>query len=226
MLKWFFNKPPPDPATEEALRRIKQAGLRYAGTLDLSDLKPSTLPEAVQSLERLEKLFLHGNPGLGMLDEVLGPTDAVLYGSQKRSPKPPREILDYYFATREAEGRAMREVKLLVIVRGTDRDSGCLQSLSFRKLPIVRKFSAACFQIPRQLADADRGPQTDLSKLSFVSGCSSPRVSATQFPSATDSQCFIRWGLPPRCWCALSGARGCFWRNFTRKCYRVPFLIG
>jgi hypothetical protein len=183
MLKWFFNKPPPDPATEEALRRIKQAGLRYAGTLDLSDLKPSTLPEAVQSLERLEKLFLHGNPGLGMLDEVLGPTDAVLYGSQKRSPKPPREILDYYFATREAEGRAMREVKLLVIVRGTDRDSGCLQSLSFRKLP-------------------------------------------TQFPSATDSQCFIRWGLPPRCWCALSGARGCFWRNFTRKCYRVPFLIG
>jgi hypothetical protein len=221
-----FQQAPARPCDRRSSAPHQAGRVKICGDVGFVRPQPSTLPEAVQSLERLEKLFLHGNPGLGMLDEVLGPTDAVLYGSQKRSPKPPREILDYYFATREAEGRAMREVKLLVIVRGTDRDSGCLQSLSFRKLPIVRKFSAACFQIPRQLADADRGPQTDLSKLSFVSGCSSPRVSATQFPSATDSQCFIRWGLPPRCWCALSGARGCFWRNFTRKCYRVPFLIG
>jgi len=43
---------------------------------------------------------------------------------------------------------------------------------------------------------------------SFASGCSPPRLSATQFPSATDSQCSVRWGLPPHCWCALSGARG------------------
>src|SRR6476661_989333 len=41
---------------------------------------------------------------------------------------------------------------------------------------------------------------------SFASGCSPPRLSATQFPSATDSQCSVRWGLPPHCWCALSGA--------------------
>ena len=42
----------------------------------------------------------------------------------------------------------------------------------------------------------------------FASGCSPPRLSATQLPSATDSQCSVRRGLPPRCWCALSGARG------------------
>src|SRR5258705_711512 len=43
---------------------------------------------------------------------------------------------------------------------------------------------------------------------SFASGCSPPHLSATQFPSATDSQCSVRWGLPPHCWCALSGALG------------------
>ena len=41
----------------------------------------------------------------------------------------------------------------------------------------------------------------------FVSGCLPPRPSTTQFPSTTDNQCFVRWGLPPHCWCALSGAR-------------------
>src|SRR5271166_5634996 len=41
----------------------------------------------------------------------------------------------------------------------------------------------------------------------FISGCLPPRLSTTQFPSTTDSQCSVRWGLPPHCWCALSGAR-------------------
>src|SRR5277367_3813667 len=52
---------------------------------------------------------------------------------------------------------------------------------------------------------------------SFASGCSPPRLSATQFPSATDSQCSVRWGLPPHCWCALSGApsRPSFGREFS-----------
>jgi internalin A len=86
--------------------------------LDLSRNQLSALPETVQGLERLERLFLHGNPGLGLPDEVLGPTLEEIYGSQKRSPKPPREILDYYFATRGAKGRALREVKLIVVGRG------------------------------------------------------------------------------------------------------------
>ena|SRR5271165_324553 len=43
--------------------------------------------------------------------------------------------------------------------------------------------------------------------LQFVSGCFPPRLSTTQLPSTTDSRCSVRWGLPPHCWCALSGAR-------------------
>ena len=47
---------------------------------------------------------------------MLGPTIEEFLGSQRRrSPKPSREILDYYFATRGAEGRALREVKLIVV---------------------------------------------------------------------------------------------------------------
>jgi internalin A len=86
--------------------------------LNLSDNQLSTLPEAIQNLERLEKLFLHGNPGLCLPDEVLGPTIEEVVGPQKRSPKPSSEMLDYYFATRGAKGRAMREVKLIVVGRG------------------------------------------------------------------------------------------------------------
>ena len=42
----------------------------------------------------------------------------------------------------------------------------------------------------------------------FASGCFPPRLSTAQLPSTTDSQCSVRRGLPPRCWCALSGALG------------------
>lgn len=72
----------------------------------------------MQRLERLEKLFLHSNPGLGLPDEVLGPTAHEVFDFPMRSPKPPREILDYYFATRGSKGRALREVKLIVVGRG------------------------------------------------------------------------------------------------------------
>ena len=43
----------------------------------------------------------------------------------------------------------------------------------------------------------------------FASGCSPPRLSTTQLPPATDSQCSVRRGLSPLCWCALSGALKC-----------------
>ncbi len=42
----------------------------------------------------------------------------------------------------------------------------------------------------------------------FASGCSPPHLSTTQLPSTTDSQCSVRWGLSPHCWCAFSGALG------------------
>src|SRR6516162_2990347 len=91
----------------EAIGQLSQLQELY-----LSGNQLNTLPEALQSLVRLEKLFLHGNPGLGLPDEVLGPTFREAFGFQEsgaaaeprtvRSPKPAREILDYYFATRGA----------------------------------------------------------------------------------------------------------------------------
>ena len=50
---------------------------------------------------------------------MLGPTTQEVFSPyQTKSAKPPSEILDYYFATRGAEGRALREVKLIVVGRG------------------------------------------------------------------------------------------------------------
>ena len=51
----------------------------------------------------------------------------------------------------------------------------------------------------------------------FAAGCSPPRLSTTQLPSATDRQCSVRWGLSPHCWCALSGALGADLRAARRK---------
>ena len=93
----------------------KLSGLQM---LDLSGNQLNTLPKAVQRLKRLEKLFLHDNSGLDLPDEVLGPTSSEVSGSRNKSPKLPREILDYYFATRGRKGRALREVKLIVVGRG------------------------------------------------------------------------------------------------------------
>jgi len=52
----------------------------------------STLPEVVR-LESLGKLLLHANPGLGLPDEVLGPTIQEVSGPQRRFPKRPLKNL-------------------------------------------------------------------------------------------------------------------------------------
>jgi hypothetical protein len=98
----------------------------------------SALPEAVQGLERLEKLFLHGNPGLGLPDEVIGPTIQEVFGSQKRSLKPSREILDYYFATRGTKGRALAARGVGVVV-----DVGVLHATTDPNLQAVLQLSSS-----------------------------------------------------------------------------------
>jgi hypothetical protein len=50
----------------------------------------------------------------------------------------------------------------------------------------------------------------------FASGCSPPRLSTTQLPPATDSQCSVRRGLSPLCSYALSGARHNLLRGWGR----------
>ena len=167
--------------------------------LDLSDNKLSTLPEAVQSLERLEKLFLHGNPGLGLPDEVLGPTFVEGFGLKKRSPKPSREILDYYFATRGAKGRALREVKLIVVGRGGAGKTSLIKRLKGETFDPhegethginIRELELACADGPVQARVWDFGGQHVLHAMHEFS---SPRAastcwcsaSATTWPSAT-----------------------------------------
>src|SRR4029077_5781990 len=136
--------------------------------LDLSGNQLSTLPKAVQSLERLEKLFLHGNPGLGLPDEVLGPTNDEVFGPQKRSPKPPREILDYYFATRGAKGRALREVNLIVGGRGGAGKTSLIKRLKGEPFDPhegethginIRELELACVDGPVQARVWDFGGQ-------------------------------------------------------------------
>jgi hypothetical protein len=74
------KEPPRDPAMEEALRRIKEARELGLTALDLSYLELSTLPEAVQSLKRLKKLFIHGNPGLIVFPR-LGPSSGCYFAA-------------------------------------------------------------------------------------------------------------------------------------------------
>jgi internalin A len=99
---------------------------------------------------------------------VLGPTSVEVYGSQKRSPKPPREILDYYFATRGAKGRALREVKLIVVGRGGAGKTSLIKRLKGEPFDVhqgethginIRELELACADGPVQARVWDFGGQ-------------------------------------------------------------------
>ncbi len=83
-------------------------------TLTLYSNQLATLPEGLGKLAALNMVFLHGNPELGIPEDALGPTwqEFITKGTQ---PKPPKEIFEYYFATRGHAGVALRELKLIVV---------------------------------------------------------------------------------------------------------------
>ncbi|HWB05848.1 MAG TPA: COR domain-containing protein [Verrucomicrobiales bacterium] len=58
-------------------------------------------------------LYLHGNPALGLTDEVLGPED---YDSE--SATPPRRILAAWRALQRGGRRALNEAKVILVGRG------------------------------------------------------------------------------------------------------------
>lgn len=80
--------------------------------LDRNEL--TDLPASLQRLTSLEQFYIHDNVALNIPAEELGPR----YHRAAPTPKPPREILDYYFRTRYLAKRPLNEAKLILIGRG------------------------------------------------------------------------------------------------------------
>jgi internalin A len=99
-------------AIPDSLARL--TNLRF---LHLSNNQLTALPDSLQGLTKLTHLFLHENPALGIPDEILGPTFNEVFIGSKKSPKPPREILAYYFSQR-AGSRPLNEAKLILVGQG------------------------------------------------------------------------------------------------------------
>lgn len=83
----------------------------------------TTLPDSLRNLKRLSTLVLMENPKLGIPDEI---TRKYQTGAQ--------EILQYYFSTRGEQGRALREVKLIVVGRGGAGKTSLVRRLGGNKL--------------------------------------------------------------------------------------------
>ena len=90
-------------------------GLRELRGLDLSHNLLTTLPNSMRALKELQWLFLHGNRGLGLAPEVLGPPNDSARG-QVDNYTNPKGILDFYFASRSS--RPLNEAKLILVGRG------------------------------------------------------------------------------------------------------------
>lgn len=118
------------PDSFRKLRRLQRFSLsineltelpEWIGELvELRDFYPysNRIQRLPTSLERLSgqlgHLFLHGNPGLNLPPEVLGPN----YDEVTKQGKPaasPADILDYYF---RANKRPLNEAKLILLGRG------------------------------------------------------------------------------------------------------------
>jgi internalin A len=83
--------------------------------LYLSYNRLTSLPETLGNLAQLERLSLHGNDGLGIPAEIMGPT-MLQISRDKAMPASPHAVLDYYFGTRRPNSaRALNEAKMTLV---------------------------------------------------------------------------------------------------------------
>lgn len=83
----------------------------------LGDNHLEVLPEALRAMPNLKGLSLNGNPRLGIPESILNTTD-------------PEKILSYYFESRGKKGRALLELKLLLVGRGKAGKTTLLKRLA------------------------------------------------------------------------------------------------
>jgi internalin A len=101
--------------------------------LNASDNRLTALPESLRNLTSLKELYLHGNDALGLPHERLGPT-AVAVVRDGRFAASPSSILDDYFSIRGVRGRALRELKLIVVGRGGAGKTSLIKRLNGQPL--------------------------------------------------------------------------------------------
>lgn len=107
--------------------------LKHLQTLQLNDNQLTTIPESLLQLERLRELYLQANDALEIPPEILGPTWSEVYETNQAAANP-SEILEYYFSTRGEQGRALRELKLIVVGRGGAGKTSLVRRLDGKKL--------------------------------------------------------------------------------------------
>jgi hypothetical protein len=80
----------------------------------------STIPDSFRHLSRLTHLALHGNMGLGIPKEILGPLDDT---------RPTQGVLRYYFAQREGS-KPLNEAKLILMGSGGVGKTSAVKALT------------------------------------------------------------------------------------------------
>jgi internalin A len=102
-------------------------------SLDVENNRLTGLPQSLRRLTSLRELYLQENKRLKIPREILGPTWPEVLG-QGKEPASPRAILDYYFSTRGTQGRALRELKLIVVGRGGAGKTSIIRRLNGQPL--------------------------------------------------------------------------------------------
>jgi hypothetical protein len=103
--------------------------------LDVTDNLLTWLPDSLTELRTLTQLFLHGNPGLHLSAEILGPSWPDV--ADDKDAAPPNAILAFYFSQRRQGSRPLNEVKLLLVGHG--RVGKTSLSKALRNIPHDRR---------------------------------------------------------------------------------------